>query len=256
MSSGEFDFANAAGQTLSGVLEAPGAKPKAWAVFAHCFTCDKSSLAATRVSRGLAAEGIGVLRFDFTGLGESQGAFGQGLSSDARDIVSAAMAMQERDMAPGLLVGHSLGGAAALSAATDLPSVRAVAVIGAPFEASHVLTHLRDAVDDIERERTRVSIAGRPFELGPDFVADLRSQDQAARIADLDRALLVLHSPLDEVVPISEAASIFQAARHPKSFVSLDTADHLLTKREDAEYAAAVIAAWAARYLDAPDPQR
>ena len=220
-------------------------------MFAHCFTCDKTSLAATRVSRALAAQGIGVLRFDFTGLGESEGEFGKGLSGDIQDVVCAAEAMVEQGMTPQLLVGHSFGGAAVLAAAGALDTVRAVAVIGAPFDAEHVLTHIDPALMDAPAgQRVPVEIGGRAFELGADFVRDLRGQNQKTRIENLGRALLVLHSPVDEIVSIDNASGIFMAARHPKSFVSLDHANHLLTDRADSDYAAAVVAAWAGRYLD------
>lgn len=251
MTHSTFDFENAAGRQLSGVLERGDGPVRAWAVFVHCFTCDKTSLAATRVSRALADRGIGVLRFDFTGLGESEGDFGRGLSGDVQDVVCAARAMAAAGMTPQLLVGHSFGGAAVLAAAGSLESIKAVAVIGAPFDAEHVLTHVGPALDDVAHgRRVPVEIGGRAFELGADFVEDLRSHNQAARIASLGRALLVLHSPVDDVVSIDNASGIFQAARHPKSFVSLDTANHLLTDQADSDYAAAMIVAWAGRYIE------
>ncbi|MFT4912187.1 MAG: uncharacterized OsmC-like protein/fermentation-respiration switch protein FrsA (DUF1100 family) [Brevundimonas sp.] len=251
MTHSTFDFENAAGRQLSGVLERGDGPVRAWAVFAHCFTCDKTSLAATRVSRALAGQGIGVLRFDFTGLGESEGDFGRGLSGDVQDVVCAAQAMAAAGLTPQLLVGHSFGGAAVLAAAGSLESVKAVAVIGAPFDAEHVLTHVGPALDDVAHgRRVPVEIGGRAFELGADFVEDLRSHNQAARIASLGRALLVLHSPVDEIVSIDNASGIFLAARHPKSFVSLDQANHLLTRQVDSDYAAAMIVAWAGRYID------
>ena len=250
MTTVDFDFANPAGRKLTGVLETGQGPVRAWAVFAHCFTCDKTSLAATRVSRALAEHGVGVLRFDFTGLGESEGEFGKGLSGDVQDVVCAARAMEATGRTPRLLIGHSFGGAAVLAAAGALDVVRAVAVIGAPFDAEHVLTHVGEALDGVAPgRRAPVSIAGRDFELGADFVEDIRSHNQQARIADLKRALLVLHSPVDDIVSIDNASGIFQTARHPKSFVSLDHADHLLTRKADADYAAAVIAAWASRYV-------
>lgn len=249
MANQSFEFTNTAGRRLTGVLEARK-QPMSWAVFAHCFTCDKTSLAATHVSRALAATGIGVLRFDFTGLGESGGEFGDGLSSDIQDVVSAAEAMHERGMTPQLLVGHSFGGAAVLAAASKLPTVKAVAVIGAPFSADHILSHLEPGLGDVPSgERIPVTIGGRVFELGADFVQDVCGQDQAARIAGLKRALLVLHSPVDDVVSINNAACIFEAAQHPKSFVSLDDADHLLTEKADSVYASKVISAWVSRYI-------
>lgn len=257
MAAVDFDFVNAAGHQLSGVLEQGELPARAWAVFAHCFTCDKRSLAAVRLSRALAGLGIGVLRFDFTGLGESEGRFGRGLSGDIRDVVAAARAMAEQGMAPQLLVGHSLGGAAVLAAAGELPMVKAVAVIGTPLDPEHVLTHIGPALHTLPPgRRIPVSIGGRDFELGADFVHDVRAQEQEARIAALGRALLVLHSPLDRVVAIENAAGIFHAARHPKSFVALDGANHLLTGKADADYAAAILAAWASRYLESAAPAR
>lgn len=253
MTAVNFEFVNAGGRRLSGVLERGAAPVHAWAVFAHCFTCDKTSLAAIRVSRALAELGIGVLRFDFTGLGASEGAFGKGLSGDIQDVVYAAKAMADQGMEPQLLVGHSFGGAAVLAAAGELEKVRAVVVIGAPFDAEHVLTHIDPAVEDAPAgQRVPVEIGGRAFELGADFVRDICGQNQKGRIENLGRALLVLHSPVDEIVSIDNASGIFQAARHPKSFVSLDHANHLLTHKADSDYAAAVVAAWASRYLEQP----
>lgn len=255
MNAVDFEFANASGRRLSGVLERGAAPVRAWAVFAHCFTCNKTSLAAIRVSRALAELGIGVLRFDFTGLGASQGAFGKGLSGDIQDVVCAARAMADKGMEPQLLVGHSFGGAAVLAAAGELEMVKAVAVIGTPLDAEHVLTHIDPALKDAPAgQPVLVEIGGRAFELGADFVRDICGQNQRARIENLGRALLVLHSPVDEIVSIENASGIFQAARHPKSFVSLDHANHLLTRKADSDYAAAVVAAWASRYLEqAPD---
>lgn len=249
----DFNFANPAGRQLSGVLERGRGPLRAWAVFAHCFTCDKTSLAAVRLSRALADLGIGVLRFDFTGLGQSEGRFGTGLSSDIQDVICAARAMSAQGMPPQLLLGHSFGGAAVLAAAGELDMVRAVAVIGTPFSPEHILTHLAPALDAApEGQRVPVSIGGRDFALDANFIRDICGQPQAARIAALERALLVLHSPVDDVVPVENASRIFLAARHPKSFVSLDRANHLLTRKADSDYAAAVIAAWAGPYLAAP----
>lgn len=251
----EFDFANDAGRQLSGTLETGALRPETYAIFAHCFTCNKNSLAAARISRELAQQGIGVLRFDFTGLGKSEGQFGQGLSNDVHDIVCAARNMETRGMAPQLLVGHSFGGAAVMAAAGALPGIRAVAVIGAPFDAEHVLKHIGSTLENVSEGRVPVSIGGREFSLGAEFVKDIKSHNQHERIATLGRALLVLHSPIDEIVSIDNASSIFGAARHPKSFVSLDKADHLLLRKEDAQYTANVIAAWAQRYLDFLDEE-
>lgn len=246
-----FDFENSAGRRLSGVLETGAEPPVAYAVFAHCFTCDKRALAAVRISRALADKGFGVLRFDFTGLGESEGDFGEGLSSDVADVVCAVEAMNAAGHEVQLLVGHSFGGAAVLAAAGQCPTVRAVAVLNAPASAEHVLRHIEGAQAKGENGRVPVEIAGRRFELSAGFIADLAEHDQSQRIAQLRRALLILHAPHDEVVGIDNATEIFVAARHPKSFISLDDADHLLSDSGDADYAAAVIAAWAARYLTA-----
>lgn len=248
-----FDFENSAGHRLSGVLETGATPPQAYVVFAHCFTCDKRALAAVRISRALADRGFGVLRFDFTGLGESEGDFGTGLSSDVADVVSAVEAMNAAGHEVQILVGHSFGGAAVLAAAGQCPSVRAVAVLNAPASAEHVLRHVEGAAGADADGRVPVVIAGRQFTLSAGFVADLAEHDQAQRIAQLKRALLILHAPRDEVVGIDNATEIFVAARHPKSFISLDDADHLLTAKADTDYAAAVIAAWAARYLTLPE---
>ena len=249
-----FDFAGAGGDQLAGLLQLPDAEPLAYALFAHCFTCGKDVRAAAQLSRSLAELGIATLRFDFTGLGASDGDFAAStFSSNVQDLVAAADALRERHAAPRLLIGHSLGGAAVLAAAQSVPECVAVATIGAPFDTAHALHLLGDAVTEVEREGVAtVEIAGRSFRVGRDLVRDLASQDQAARIASLHRALLVMHAPTDATVGIENASRIFAAARHPKSFVSLDTADHLLSRREDAAYAAQVLAAWVSRYVPAP----
>ncbi len=250
----KFEFANAQGQVLAGLLETPASgRPEDWqfAVFAHCFTCGKDIAAATRISRGLAARGIAVLRFDFTGLGGSDGDFANtNFSSNVGDLLAAAKALEERHSAPSLLVGHSLGGAAVLLAAHALPSVKAVATIGAPATADHV-KHLFAKVEDTLRRdgEATVGIGPRSFNIRQQLLDDLDANDSAGHIGKLRRPLLVFHSPVDEVVPIAQAARIYNAALHPKSFISLDKADHLLSRPEDSEYVSATLAAWAGRYL-------
>ena len=246
-----WSFSNAQGERLSGRLDLPDGAARAWAVFAHCFTCGKDILAARRIAAGLAARGIATLRFDFTGLGSSEGDFANtGFGSNVADILAAAAQLRAEGRAPALLVGHSLGGAAVLAAAAGIPEVRAVAVIGAPFSASHLLEALGPQVAAVVRHgEAQVTIAGRSFTLRRDFVEDLQRQDQGARIARLGKALLILHAPQDAVVGIDNARAIFDAARHPKSFVALDGADHLLTRPRDAEFVADVLAAWLPRYL-------
>lgn len=249
MHSSPFEFANGSGETLAGVIERGDGEPYAWAVFAHCFSCGKNSLAAVRAARALADAGIGVLRFDFAGLGGSEGEFARGLSADVDDLAAASAAMQASGRPVRLFIGHSFGGAACLAAAARLPDVAGVATIGAPFAAAHILRHLPEASRTPEGGAAlEAEIGGRTFRIGAGFARDLTEQDQAAQIAALDRPLLILHSPQDEVVGIDNAARIYQAARHPKSFLCLDGADHLLTGPEDAAYAARMIAAWFSRY--------
>jgi putative redox protein len=251
MQSKTFDFTGAAGQKLAGRLDLPDHSPRGYALFAHCFTCTKNSLAAVRIARALAARGFGVLRFDFTGLGGSEGKFAEGgFSGDVADLIFAADQMTKAGMAPNLLIGHSLGGAAVLAAAAELPEIAAVATIAAPFDVQHVTHLFKGGLETIlEKGEAEVQLGGRPFTIRRSFVDDLRNHDQAARIARLHHPLLVLHSPTDQTVGIENASSIFLAAKHPKSFVSLDNADHLLTRETDATYAADVIATWASRYL-------
>jgi uncharacterized OsmC-like protein/alpha/beta superfamily hydrolase len=249
MRSEKIEFANAAGQTLAAQLDQPDGTARAYALFAHCFTCDKTAKAAVRISRALAGLGVAVLRFDFTGLGDSEGEL-TGFSANVQDLVFAARHMESLGRAPALLIGHSLGGSAALAAAGEIASVKAVATIGAPAEVEHVLKLLGEDLSRIETEgAAEVKIGGRPFTIRRDFLDDARMRDLLEHVAHLRRALLVLHSPVDAVVGIDNASKIFLAARHPKSFISLDDADHLLTRGEDADYAATVIAAWAGKYV-------
>lgn len=254
MESQEERFSNGRGQTLAARLETPvGYRPDEdvpHALFAHCFTCSKDVAAASRISRALARTGYAVLRFDFTGLGNSDGDFAnENFTSNVADLVAAASHLRARRVAPVLLVGHSLGGAAVLSAAGEIPEVKAVATIGAPAEPAHVKRLLGGALETIQREGSApVELAGRRFRISRAFLEDLESQTLARRVHELGRALLVMHAPRDEVVGLGNARALYEAARHPKSFVSLDGADHLLSRREDGEYAARVLAAWASRY--------
>jgi putative redox protein len=251
-----FDFPNARGQTLAALLQRPAGEPAAVALFAHCFTCGKDNLAAKRIAEALAECGIAVLRFDFTGLGASEGEFANThFSSNVADLVAAADHLRHTLLAPALLLGHSLGGAAVLAAAGRIPEARAVATIAAPSDPGHVTGMFKDQVADIRAEGEReVVLAGRPFRIRREFLDDVAEQNLLARVKDLHTALLVLHSPTDDTVGIDNASRIFLAAKHPKSFVSLADADHLLTRRRDALYAANVIAAWAERYVETMPP--
>lgn len=257
MKSLKLSFPGALGAPIAARLELPADVPRAYALFAHCFTCGKDSSAAVRVARALAAHGIAVMRFDFTGLGESGGAFEDtNFSTNVADLVAAAGFLRDRYAAPQLLIGHSLGGAAVLAAAHLLAEVKAIATIAAPSEAAHVARHFAAQSDEIEHSgEAEVSLAGRPFVIRQTFIEDLGLHNQAERIAQLKRPLLVLHSPTDAAVSIDNASEIFLAAKHPKSFISLDGADHLLTRPADAAFAAALIAAWASRYLTAAQPE-
>jgi len=245
-------FEGAQGDALAARLDLPDGPRRAVALFAHCFSCGKDIAAARRIATRLAASGFAVLRFDFTGLGHSGGEFANTtFTSNVGDLVAAARWLEGEGLAPDLLIGHSLGGAAVLRAAAAIPSARAVATLGAPVDPGHVTHSFADALPRIEAEgRAEVSLGGRPFTVGRDFVRDVAEADLAPAIAGLKRALLVLHAPRDGIVGIDNAQAIFTAAKHPKSFVTLDEADHLLSGPADADYAAGVIAAWAERYLD------
>jgi putative redox protein len=247
----KLEFPNGRGQVLAGRLDRPQGQPKAYALFAHCFTCSKDTVAAARIAAALAARGIATLRFDFTGLGGSGGDFANtNFSSNVEDLLAAAAWLETHRGPARLLIGHSLGGAAMLAAAARLPEAKAVATIGAPADPSHVTQLLADQAADIEADgEAEVELAGRRFRIRKQFLDDLAGQEQGARLARLGKALLVMHAPLDDIVGIDNASRIFLAAKHPKSFVSLDDANHLLTRRRDAEYAAGVIAAWAQRYI-------
>ncbi|MEM1024510.1 MAG: bifunctional alpha/beta hydrolase/OsmC family protein [Myxococcota bacterium] len=247
----QFSFENGRGETLSGRLEEPYDDCRGYALFAHCFTCSKDIAAATRVSRALVDRGIGVLRFDFTGLGNSEGDFAnENFSSNVQDLLVAARALNEASKEVDLLIGHSLGGAAVLAAAPELKTVKAVVTIAAPASPGHVTHLLRDGLDEINaRGEAEVDLAGRRFTIKKQFVDDLQDQRLEAQIRRIRRPLLVLHAPTDELVGVDEARKIFEAATHPKSFISLDDADHLLTRPRDSQYVADVVSAWASRFL-------
>jgi uncharacterized OsmC-like protein/alpha-beta hydrolase superfamily lysophospholipase len=252
-----FDFPNAQGQKLAALLDRPAGEPRAYALFAHCFTCGKDIRAAKRVAEGLTALGIAVLRFDFTGLGSSEGEFANTtFSSNVGDLVAAANELRRIASAPAILIGHSLGGTAVLAAAAGVAEARAVVTIAAPCDPSHVTGLFKDRLEEIAVEgEVQATLAGRQFRISRGFIDDLAEHKLMERIANLRKALLVFHSPTDEIVAIDNASRIFAAAKHPKSFVSLAGADHLLSRRSDAAYVANVIHAWAERYLEAPQPQ-
>ena len=245
------EFEGSTGGMLAARLDLPAGPPRAFVLFAHCFTCSKDVFAASRIAAGLAEAGFGVLRFDFTGLGSSEGEFANtNFSSNIEDLRRAADWLRDNHCAPQLLVGHSLGGAAVLAVAADLPEVSAVATIGAPAELEHVVGLFGDTRQRIEDDgESMVELAGRTFRVRKQFLDDLRTHVLIDRIASMGKALLVLHSPIDNTVGIENAARIFDAARHPKSFLSLDGADHLLSRRADATYAARMIATWADRFV-------
>ncbi|MDG5749374.1 alpha/beta fold hydrolase [Qipengyuania sp. XHP0207] len=247
----------AAGHRLEGSLELPTGLVRGAALFAHCFTCTRQSKAAVTVARALARRGIATLRFDFTGLGGSEGEFGRaGFATDVSDLVEAARMLVERFEAPVLMIGHSLGGAAVLAAADDLgfDHVAAIATIGAPSDVPHVLANIDGDIDAIRAgEPAPVKIGGREFTLSSEFIEKVESVDLLAEVSRLRKPLLFLHSPTDQIVGIEHAGALFQAAKHPKSFVSLEGADHLLVKEEDAHFTADVIASWATRYLPMRD---
>jgi putative redox protein len=247
-----FQFPGSEGQQLAAALELPEGEPLAFALFAHCFTCGKDVLAAKRIAVALAAKGIAVLRFDFTGLGSSEGDFANStFSSNVADLVRAAGHLRETRKAPAILIGHSLGGAAVLAAAGQIPEAKCVVTLAAPSDPAHVTHLLGDRINDIRKHgEVEVSLAGRPFRIKREFLDDIAEHNLMDHVARLHKALLIMHSPTDDTVGIDNATRIFVAARHPKSFVSLPGADHLLSDRRDGMYAADVIAAWAERYLD------
>ena len=247
-----FQFAGTGGHQLAAALDLPDGAVSAYALFAHCFTCSKDVLAAKRIAAALAARGIAVLRVDFTGLGSSEGDFANStFSSNVADLVLAADHLRQTRKAPAILIGHSLGGAAILAAAGRIPEAKAVVTIAAPSDPAHVAGLFTDRLEDIRKHgEVEVSLAGRPFRITREFLDDVAEQGLTAQIAKLHKALLVMHSPTDDTVGIDNATHIFVAAKHPKSFVSLAGADHLLSQRRDSVYVADVISAWAARYVE------
>jgi uncharacterized OsmC-like protein/alpha/beta superfamily hydrolase len=261
MRSEKVSFTGSLGETLAARLERPAGPARAWALFAHCFSCSKDIHAAQRISRRLTRHGIAVLRFDFTGLGQSEGDFANtNFTSNIDDLVKAAEWLATEHAAPGLLIGHSLGGAAVIAAAARLPDVKAVATIGAPADAAHVRKQFMNHVDEIEREgEAEVKLAGRPFRIRKQFLDDIEGQKLDEIVGKIRAALLFAHAPLDDTVSIDNATRLFVAAKHPKTFLSLDNADHLLSREADAHHAADVIAAWALRYAgtaEIPAPPR
>lgn len=251
MSSSRVRFSGSNGDELAAILDMPDkGKPSAYALFAHCFTCSKDYKSVVNISRGLVQKGIGVMRFDFTGLGESEGDFLETtFSSNVEDLVAAAKYMQSEHDAPAILIGHSFGGAAVIQAAGKIESSRAVAVIATPYDPSHVADLLQLEKRFEKKDTIDVTISGRTFKLKRKFLDDLRNEAIKRPLAELHKPLIIFHSPADAVVSIDNAAKIFQAARHPKSFISLDRADHLLSDPADSQYVGYIIAEWARRYI-------
>ena len=257
MSSSHIKFTNQAGQELAARLEKPvDGRAKAYAIFAHCFTCNKNLNAVINITRALTQCGFGVLRFDFTGLGESEGDFADtNFSSNVDDLVAAAKYLQENHESPKLLVGHSLGGAAVLIAAKQLRDLEAIATIGAPAQPEHVTRLFTDEIDTIEKEgKAEVLLSGRPFTIKKQFLDDLKEAHEAHDLKKINRPVLIMHSPADSTVSIDNAREIYQELLHPKSFISLDRADHLLSNKEDSLYAGNMIASWVNRYIKTHEP--
>jgi putative redox protein len=246
-------FDNSLGIELGARLDLPDAgEPRVYAVFSHCFTCNKDYKFIRQVSDTLTSHGFAVLCLDFTGLGESGGRFeDSNFSTNVADVMAAARFLADTDQAPALLLGHSLGGTAVLAAAAQLPQTRAVATINSPFEPGHIFHHFREIAGQIEIEgEAQATIGGKAYRITRQLLDDLRGYRMADAIRDLNAALLILHAPRDETVGIEQAGLIFEAARHPKSFIALAGADHLLAREADARYAGRLIAAWASRYID------
>ncbi len=251
----KFEFTGSQGHTLAARLDMPAGPVKAYALFAHCFTCGKDLQPANRIAKALNEDGIAVVRFDFTGLGKSEGEFeNTNFSSNVQDLMEAADHMRETLEAPALIIGHSLGGTAVLMAAGQIPEVKAVVTIGSPSSTEHLTHHFSQDVETIESQgEAEVSLAGRPFKIKKQFLEDIRGQNIEQAVSKLKKPLLVCHSPIDETVGIQNASDIFKWAKHPKSFLSLNKADHLMFSEGIAEYAARSIAAWASMYLPQSD---
>lgn len=251
MKSKKIEFEGSLGDMLSARLDLPEASPKATVLFAHCFTCSKNLKVVSNITKILAELGFATFRFDFTGLGESEGDFANtNFSSNVEDLVAAYAYLEKENMAPGILVGHSLGGAAVLQAAHQMDSVKAVATIGAPSDPRHVRNNFAIQLDEIEEKgKAEVTLAGRTFTIKKQFLDDLDESRMSNYIHKLDRALMIFHSPIDNTVGIDNASKIFSAAKHPKSFVSLDQADHLLHENKDSLYVGKVLATWAEKYI-------
>ncbi|WP_029036592.1 bifunctional alpha/beta hydrolase/OsmC family protein [Salinimicrobium xinjiangense] len=250
------NFKNSEGLELAGYLDLPiNTHPHSYVLFAHCFTCNKNFFAVKNIARALSAQGYGVLRFDFTGLGESDGEFGDStFSGNVQDLLSAADFLEREYKAPEMLIGHSLGGAAVIFAAAKLPSVKSVVTIGAPSSPVHVKNLLRSNLEEIEQNGiAEVNVGGRNFTIKKDFLDDINNHDLSDFASELKKAFLIMHSPQDHVVEISNAETLYKKVRHPKSFVSLDGADHLLSNKKDSGYTGKVIASWASRYLEIPE---
>jgi alpha/beta superfamily hydrolase len=252
MRSERVEFVGSQNALLAARLDWPDEAPRAFALFAHCFTCTKDVFAASRICANLADEGIAVLRFDFTGLGASEGDFANtNFSSNVQDLVAAAKWLNDTHQAPKLLIGHSLGGAAVLAAAKEIPSIKAVVTIAAPANPSHIAHYFTSQKNEIETKgEAEVLLVGRPFRIRKQFLEDIATHKLEDDIRNLRRPLLIFHAPQDKTVGIENAAQIFAAAKHPKSFISLDDADHLLSRKEDAIYVAEILSAWASRYLE------
>ncbi len=252
MGTKKIHFTNTGGQNLSAKIELPGNdKIKHFAIFAHCFTCNKNLSAIRNISHSLNEYGIAVLRFDFTGLGESEGEFEEtNFSSNVQDLIDASKFLKNEYRTPSLLIGHSLGGAAVIFAAAEISSVKAVAVIGAPSSPDHIKHLWENGTENIEKYGSaQISIGGRPFNVSKQFLNDIQSKNMDDVLKNLRKPLIILHSPQDTIVGIKHAEDLYKAARHPKSYISLDGADHLLNNPKDSLYAGKVIGAWADRYL-------